>query len=186
MLKPLIKLITILLTVCLALPVFCTVVDVKEDKSKVRYSLSVLGIPFKVKDLPTSGQIFLEENLTGAEKQCKTFSLKGFYIKTFFTSKRAMFRELVEADKYPYFSFSTDLKDPIPLEDSKVVNVTGYLIFKGIPKKINIDVSCEVKDNYLSLHGDMDIKMTDFGIEPPKILFITIDDLIKTKIDLFI
>lgn len=174
----------ILCIIILILPAYCIVIDLNENKSSITYSLSKFGIPFKIKALPTYGQIFLEESSNQSGKQLKTYFLKAFYIKSLFTSRLQLFRKLVEYEKYPFIFFTTDLKNPILLEDSKEINIEGYITFKGISKKVNILVKCKTKDNYISLEANVNIKMTDFDIKPPRILFITVDDLIKTKIEL--
>lgn len=150
--------------------------ELDKDKSKITYALTKFGIPFKKKPLPAEGQIELENS-----------SLSSLNLKARFTSKNPLFRKLISIEKYPYFSFYSNLKNPILLlQDSELPDLTGYLTFHGITKKVNVTkLRCKKSENIISLTGFLNIKMTDFGIEPPRILFIKIDDAISTKIELY-
>lgn len=54
------------------------------------------------------------------------------------------------------------------------VKATGDLSVAGVKKSIPIDLDLDVADNSVNLSGEKKIKMTDFGIDPPKALLGTI------------
>lgn len=54
------------------------------------------------------------------------------------------------------------------------VTVTGDLFVAGAKKSIPLDLNVVITDNAVKLSGEKKIKMTDFGIDPPKALLGTI------------
>ncbi len=54
------------------------------------------------------------------------------------------------------------------------VTVTGDLFVAGAKKSIPLDLNVVITDNTVKLSGEKKIKMTDFGIDPPKALLGTI------------
>lgn len=54
------------------------------------------------------------------------------------------------------------------------VSATGNLTISGTTKPINITFDMEIGESKISLTGTKNIKMTDFGVDPPKALFGTI------------
>ena len=63
------------------------------------------------------------------------------------------------------------------------VKSKGDLIISGVTKRISLDFTLNLLNNTVSLVGEKTIKMTDYGIEPPKALFGTIKtgDEVKIK-----
>ena len=120
-----------------------------------------------------------EENLNSC-----SFLLERLDLRANFTSKLALFRKTINYDKYPYFSFTADIKEPIFINDNSFIDLCGNITFHGVTKKETIRLKCSSTKDYVQLIGYINIKMSEFGIIPPRILFITIDDLVKTKIEL--
>lgn len=154
--------------------------ELSQTKSKIIYSLSKFNIPFKIKALPALGHMSLKKGTLG---NC-SFLLEELALKANFTSKLALFRKTINYDKYPYFSFTADIKEPISINDDSFIDLCGNINFHGVTKRETIKLKCSSTKDYVQLIGSINIKMSDFGITPPKILFITIDDLVKTKIEL--
>jgi hypothetical protein len=161
-----------------------SIIELNSEKSKITYSLSKFGIPFKIKSLPTTGEMGFEIISSEGGEGCKSILLKEFDIKTNFTSKLQLFRKLIEYDKYPYFSFSSDIKEPILIGNKKEILVDGYVNFHGVSKKVSVKLLCTTEKGSIHFKGNLNINMSEFGINPPRILFITIDDLVKAKIEL--
>src|SRR3990167_2035413 len=82
-------------------PAKADIIELEKKESKVIYTLTSYGIPFKIKALPTTGELNIED-------ENNLIKLKEINMKAHFTSKLALFRKLVEFDKYPYFSFSSE------------------------------------------------------------------------------
>lgn len=152
---------------------------INKEQSKINYSLSCLGIPFKKKSLPLEGQI----NLTKQDKQA--IDLHSLNVKGKFVSKDPLFKKVINYEKYPNFHFSTTSEQIIKLKENKKTEFEGNLSFHGITKKVKLKLKNKSQNNVISLTGSMNIKMTDFGIKPPKILLLQVDNVIKSKIELY-
>lgn len=62
--------------------------------------------------------------------------------------------------------------------------IKGYLNINGVDKEVSSIATISNTDTELILNGSFDIKLTDFKIEPPKMLFLTVRDLINIKYSL--
>ena len=181
--------ILIFLLFCIAITnVYAKSFNLDEDKSKITYSLTQFGIPFKRKDLPASGKVYFtdDEALENKLPCSESFPIAGVDLTAKFTSKNPLFRKVINLDKYPSFSFSSKIEAPILLSDKEFVEIPGYLTFHGVTQNINAELKCKKEESKLILRGHLNIKMTDFGIKPPRILFIPIDNVIKNKIEIVV
>ena len=149
------------------------------EESKITYSLSCLGIVFKKKDLPIKGEVEIE-NVDSS------YFLKKLNLITSFTSKNPLFRKVIEYDKYPYIQFDSLIETPLRLNDNEIIELDGTLTFHGVTKKMKIPLDCLKQNDSILITGPLNIPMTEFGITPPRILFIKVDDVIKTRIELLI
>lgn len=156
-----------------------------KNKSKITYSLTKFGIPFKVRTIPAEGQIIAYNKDHPLSR--KQLFLEAVNLKATFTSKLPLFRKIIDYDKYPHLLFSSKIESPLIISNpSENFNLNGYLTFHGVSKKITIKLNCKSNNDLIILKGFFNVKMTDFGIKPPKILFIPLDNVIKTKIELYI
>lgn len=156
-----------------------------EKYSKITYILTQFKIPFKIKSLPTTGQIEIDKNNTGFLKHNPVNHLRELSLQTKFTSSSGFFRRVINFNKYPHLTFTSNIEKPIPLHDKKYVILSGYLNFHGVSKKVNIKLKCKSKKERILLTGILKIKMNDFGIKPPRILFFPVDNIIKTRVQLY-
>ena len=152
-----------------------TNIPLDENQSKVTYTLTAFSIPFKRKPLPASGTIYFNQDLS---------LFKGINLKCKFTSVNPIFRKFINFDKYPYFQFSGNLENPISLKGKKIIELTGDISFHGVTKKTKVKLKNNSNDNLISFIGFVNIKMTDFGLKPPRFLFLSVDNPIKTKFEL--
>lgn len=86
----------------------------------------------------------------------------------------------LNAQSNPYITF--DIKNIVKTD--KMYQINGVLILNGVTK--NVSSSAEIVDanNTLNLSGSFSIKLTDYNIEPPKLLFLTVRDQIDISYDL--
>ena len=169
---------TIFITFCIficCLEANAGTLQLDEKKSKVTYTLTQFGFPFKRKALPTTGEINLSEN---AEM------LNGLKIKTKFISKNVLFKKFINFDKYPDFQFVAVLDKPISINGVKVIELTGDVLFHGVTKQITIKLKNKSIDKKIILVGYLNIEMSNFGLKPPHFVFFTMDDLIRNKVEL--
>ena len=159
------------------------IVEFNSNHSKINYTLSCLGIPIKKKSLPVSGSMNVKKFRQEEDKLCGNYLLKKLSLKVLFTSKNKHFRNIINYNRFPYFTFFATLDKPIEVKN-QLISIEGILSFHGIDKKIKIKLKNNPKGNSTCLIGFLNIKMSDFGIEPPRFLFLRIDDLIKTRVEI--
>jgi hypothetical protein len=146
---------------------------INEEKSKLTYSLSEFGFVFKKKPLPMRGFLNIEKDL-----------LNKIDLKVKFTSKNPFFRKFINYKQYPDFSFISTEKNPINFEKESFT-ITGDVSFHGVTKRMTIELkNASDIENYL-FTGEINIKMTDFGLTPPRFLFFRVDDHIKTEVEIY-
>ena len=151
-----------------------TTLQLDEKKSKVTYTLTQYGFPFKRKGLPTIGEIELSEDLK---------ALKGIKIKTKFISKNILFKKFISFDQYPDFQFASTLSEPISISED-VIELLGEVLFHGVVKPITIKLKNKSTNKKIILVGYLNIEMSNFGLIPPHFAFFTMDDLIRNKVEL--
>ncbi|MCP9198701.1 YceI family protein [Gramella sp. GC03-9] len=98
-------------------------------------------------------------------------------------------------DKNTYKALNTDdhklityqLKEVNNIEklsdNSYKVSTTGIMEIAGTKKNIRLDFNLKTNSNTISLSGEHNLKMTDYGVEPPTAMFgtITTGDTVKIK-----
>ena len=172
---------TIFITFCIF--VFClgeaeaNTLQLDKKKSKITYTLTQFGFPFKRKALPTTGEINLSEDLK---------KLKGLKLKTKFISKNFLFQQFINFDKYPDFQFVSMLDKPISIAEVKVVELPGYVSFHVVTKKVTVKLNNKSRHKKIILVGYLNIEMSNFGLTPPRFIFFTADDLIRNKVELIV
>lgn len=62
--------------------------------------------------------------------------------------------------------------------------IIGSLILNGITKEVISTALIEDKENVLNLNGNFSIKLTQFGMEPPSMFFVTVRDQIDITYNL--
>ncbi len=153
-----------------------SILQLDEKKSKVTYTLTQFGFPFKRKGLPTTGEIILNEN---------SKELEGLKLKTKFISKNFLFKKFINFDQYPDFQFVAVLDRPILIDGAKEIELSGDVLFHGVTKRITIKLKNKSTNEKIILSGYLNIEMSNFGLVPPHFAFFTMDDLIKNKVELF-
>ena len=169
---------TIFATFCIF--IYCiganaTTLQLNEKKSKVTYTLTQYGFPFKRKGLPTTGKIRLSEDLK---------ELEFLKLKTKFISKNILFKKFISFDQYPDFQFVSMLDKPVQIDGVKVIELSGEVLFHGVVKPITIKLKNKSTDKKIILVGYLNIEMSNFGLIPPHFAFFTMDDLIRNKVEL--
>ena len=90
--------------------------------------------------------------------------------------------KLTEATKHPFVSCVLDLK--MPDKNTKTADITVNLAGKD-KKYQNIPINIDVIDkDHLKINGTIPMKLTDFNIEPPSLLGISIEDEVPVDLEL--
>lgn len=90
--------------------------------------------------------------------------------------------EVTEALKYPSISF---LSTVIKYESAEKIVVTGNLKFHGVSKSISFPVNKKMVGEKAEITGEFQVKMTDYGIDPPTLMGIATDDEFKIHFKMF-
>ena len=169
---------TIFITFCVfafCIEVNASTLQLDEKKSKITYTLTDFGFPFKRKALPTIGEISLSEDLK---------ELTGLKLKTKFISKNFLFQKFINFDQYPDFQFVSIPDKPVLIDGVKVIELTGDVLFHGATKRITIKLNNKSTDKKIILTGYLNIEMSNFGLIPPHFIFFRMDDLIRNKVEI--
>ena len=91
----------------------------------------------------------------------------------------------LETKKYPFAEFFGKLVTDFDPESSSVQNVLVKGTFKihGEEKEIEVEGTLQMTDTGLHVTAGWILSLLDYKIEPPKILFIKVDENQEIKID---
>ncbi|PUE66135.1 YceI family protein [Arcobacter caeni] len=78
--------------------------------------------------------------------------------------------ELLNMEKSKTISF--DIKSITKIEND--YEIKGALTLNGVTKNIKAKISINQKNNEISLNGNFSFNLTDFSMEPPKLMFLTV------------
>ena len=93
----------------------------------------------------------------------------------------------VESNKHKYATFYSDYFkfDSSLLLAGKNINLNGKLNFHGIKKDISFDVLITSDSQFLRGQTQFDIRLSDYNVERPSLLFIPISNKVTIKCDLY-
>ncbi|XWN38079.1 MAG: YceI family protein [Balneola sp.] len=91
----------------------------------------------------------------------------------------------LETKKYPFAEFFGTLTSDFDSESGSVQDVTVKGTFKihGEEQEIEVEGTLQMKDDGLHVTAGWILSLTDYKIEPPKILFIKVDENQEIKIN---
>jgi len=81
-------------------------------------------------------------------------------------------KEVMEVYKFPYVIF----KGKVTPKDEKTAHVAGNLTFHGVEQSLEVDVPYEQSKGVVKGNLRFPVKMTDYKIERPQLLFIKVED----------
>jgi polyisoprenoid-binding protein YceI len=88
--------------------------------------------------------------------------------------------EVLEVESFSTISFTINKI----IKENDTYMLQGVLALHGIKKQMNIKADISKENGTVSLQSQFSIKMTDFGIEPPVMIFLTVRDQIDIDINL--
>ncbi len=91
-------------------------------------------------------------------------------------------REALHVKTHPNTFFK--LKEVV--KESDGYHLLGVLTLNNQPKEINTKADIADQNGFVSLKGDFKIKMSEFGIEPPTLLFLSVRDDVVISYDLIL
>lgn len=78
--------------------------------------------------------------------------------------------ELLKAEKFKTISF--DIKNIV--KNEKDFDINGVVTLNGVQKNISSKATINEANNQISMIGGFSFNLTDFGLEPPTMLFLTV------------
>ena len=139
-------------------------------------------------------EVFGESNIDPVSKQIESqltidntissvkgkLSLASLSLKSDKSARDEHMYEVLNAKEYPFVTF--DVKKIVQTDNTYTIN--GLLTLNGVTKEIVS--SAKIKDDAtaLNMSGSFSINLTDFGMEPPTLLFLTVRDQIDITYNL--
>jgi hypothetical protein len=98
-------------------------------------------------------------------------------------------RKAMEADQFPTVLFNLSSYNILDFDDNihgVAALLTGRLSISGVERSIDFPVRITPKHNTITVQGQKDLLMSDYGVRPPVFLFGTVktDDKISVHFDL--
>lgn len=84
-------------------------------------------------------------------------------------------QDYLKKDQHPTITFRLNGVDSVELDGSNAnIKATGVLRVAGQEQTISMDVNAQINGNKVTFEGVQDLKMTDYGIDPPTAVMGTI------------
>ncbi len=105
----------------------------------------------------------------------------------FLSGRDGVTRTRLETDRYPFAEFSATAVDGIPrpyVEGQPAsVRVSGDLTIHNITRPATFEVQVTLKGDELTGTANVDVNMTDFGVEPPSIRGTNVEDRVTLRLE---
>lgn len=92
----------------------------------------------------------------------------------------ANMHETMESDKFPKASF--EIKEVIAKGGDNVI-LKGTLSLHGVSKPLSFEGSVSEEGSKVRIKAKSSMKMSDFGINPPKMVFLSVRDQVDLNVD---
>jgi polyisoprenoid-binding protein YceI len=89
--------------------------------------------------------------------------------------------EMVDAMKYPNVEFASSAVKP----EGDGYLVSGNLTFHGITRPVSFHVTPKSAGGKVEIVGEFAVKLSDFKVERPTLLFVPTEDKLSIRFDLF-
>jgi polyisoprenoid-binding protein YceI len=89
--------------------------------------------------------------------------------------------EAMESDKFPKASF--EIKEVIAKAGDNVI-LKGVMSMHGVTRAMSFEGSVSEEASKVRLKAKSMMKMSDFGITPPKMVFLTVRDQVDLSVDI--
>jgi hypothetical protein len=150
--------------------------EVNKDESFIRYE-----VKHRVKDISNHLRVFGSTALY--DTKLKSIKDLDTAMKLYATTDK-----LIGAHRLHDNATLTGIEQPcITYESNKVtqrgnfLDIRGVMNFHGVKRDLNILAPITIEPNKITVNGVMDIKLTDFSIQPPRIFTIPVEDQLKIE-----
>ncbi|MDB5106027.1 MAG: hypothetical protein JWP91_3716 [Fibrobacteres bacterium] len=97
------------------------------------------------------------------------------------SSRDSHMLEVVNAIKYPRVEFASGSVKP----EGDGYAVAGTLTFHGVSRPVLFHVTPRFKGDKVEITGGFDIKLSDFKVKRPSLMFVPVKDSLRIEFDLF-
>ncbi len=130
-----------------------------------------------------SGEATVEVTPTGLNISRVFVRLRAEDLKSEYDLMDKNTYKALQTDVFPYISYDlTQVHSVVKNGSSYIVDASGLLSMAGKMKTIRMKVTCKVNSGGLiQITGRVPMKMTDFGVTPPEVMFGTVttgDDIV--------
>lgn len=186
----------LLLVIIYTLPSIADGGEYHIDKSRDNQIMFVSETPladFKVKTENIDGYVYWDGETVLPDKS--QLSSSEIYFEVQLNSLEAgnsmynlhLKEDYLETKKYPYASYKAQIIDIISKTDRTYeVQLQGDFTIHGTSKKIEITGLARQIDNVFRVESEFVVKMSDYKIKIPKLMFIEADNNIKVSLDFYI
>lgn len=144
-----------------------------KKESTITYSMNHLLHSWEGVSSEVSSVILTDENRNTITQAAVSVKISSFDSKNANRDSHAI--EATEAIKFPTISFaSTAIK-----QDGNNLEITGTLTFHGVSKSIAINAVKQMVKNKAEITGNFDVNMKDYNIDPPSLMGVATDEIIK-------
>jgi len=150
-----------------------------KSKSTITYSMNHLLHSWDGTSNDVNSIIVTDEDRSVISQVAVTVKVSSFDSKNANRDSHTM--EATDAIKFPSISFTSNSIT----QDGNMLHATGILNFHGVSKTITIDAEKRIVKDKAEITGTFDVKMTDYGIDPPSLMGVATDDDIKLTFDMF-
>lgn len=97
-------------------------------------------------------------------------------------------RRTLETDRYPEIRFRVEevlASFPALAERTDVtLKISGVMLIRGVERAMTWTGRARIEEGKLWVRGESELKLTDFGITPPKKFFLAVGDGVRASFDL--
>ncbi|HEY8815930.1 MAG TPA: YceI family protein [Candidatus Dormibacteraeota bacterium] len=104
------------------------------------------------------------------------------------TQRDGVVSRQLEVQQFPNATFTaTSVSVPGAITSQAVdVTVTGKLTIHGVTKDVTVKSKAQLTGGKAEIAGNTSIVMTDFGVSPPQVPFVTVDSTLLIEFDIFL
>jgi polyisoprenoid-binding protein YceI len=169
------------LIVLLSFPFILLGANLTLNQGKIQASTEVFG---DASINPSVTKINTDLSLTKGDPQSLTGDI-SFNIIDFTSTESARdehMQEMFEMKKNPSILLHIDEALPQQMPDTYILK--GTLKMHGVSKQIQTTAKIEQKNNHLFINSNFHVKVSDYGMEPPSLLFFTVRDRVDINASL--
>lgn len=95
--------------------------------------------------------------------------------------------KLLAVDRYPEISFTVERVEPsfpsVTDRADVLLTISGRMRLRGLERPMVVAGRVRLRDDKLWVRGEGELRLTDFGMEPPARLFVKVGDVLRVSFD---